>query len=115
MSLGDMDVYNDNNASRICYVDVGEEAVKMEREIIYKRVKTIKELREFVREYLIEHSEQRAKAFYAGRNEIYFYEQGWVDALKTIKDLTSKEGLLLYRYVATEEEERVEDKNRDTF
>ena len=87
----------------------------MEREVIYKRIKSIKELREFVQEYLIEHSEQRAKAFYARHNEAYFYEQGWIDALKTIRDVTGKEGLLLYRYVVSEEKEREEDANRDTF
>lgn len=87
----------------------------MEREIKYKKIRKISELREFVMECLIEHNEERAKAFYTGRSEIYFYEQGWVDALKTIRDVLSKEGLLLYRYVVKEERERVEDKERDTF
>ncbi len=87
----------------------------MEREVIYKRIKSIKELRQFIQECLIEHSEQRAKAFYAKHTEMFYYEQGWVDALKTIRDVTGKEGLLLYRYVASEQEEREEDKNRDTF
>lgn len=87
----------------------------MEREVITKRVRSIKELREFIRECLIDHSEERAKALYARHLEAYFYEQGWLDALKTIRDLTSKEGLMLYRYVAKEEKRRVEDEERDTF
>ena len=87
----------------------------MEREVIIKRIKTIKELREFIQECLIEHSEQRARALYARHTQAYFYEQGWVDALKTIKDVTGKEGLLLYRYIIKEEQAREEDANRDTF
>jgi len=85
----------------------------MEREVIYKRIKSIKELRQFIQECLIEHSEQRAKAFYAKHTEMFYYEQGWVDALKTIRDVTGKEGLLLYRYIMEERKVRKEDEDRD--
>jgi len=34
----------------------------MEREIIRKKIRSIKELREFITDYLIEHSEMRTKA-----------------------------------------------------
>jgi len=87
----------------------------MEREIIHKKIRSIKELREFITDYLIEHSEMRAKAMLASNTFVIAYEQGFLDALKTIRDLLSKEGLLMYRYVINEEEERAEDKNRDTF
>ena len=87
----------------------------MEREIIYKKIRSIKELREFVKEYLIEHSEFRTKAMITQNIYAYMYEQGFLDCLKTIRDLISKEGLLMYRYVENEEEKREEDKHRDTF
>jgi len=87
----------------------------MEREIIHKKITSIKELREFITDYLIEHSEQRAKAMFSQNTFVIAYEQGFLDALKTIRDLLSKEGLLMYRYVIDEEKERTEDKNRDTF
>ena len=87
----------------------------MEREIIHKKIRSIKELREFITEYLIEHSEQRTKAMVAGNTFVTAYEQGFLDALKTIRDLLSKEGLLMYRYVFEEKKEREEDENRDTF
>ena len=87
----------------------------MEREIIYKKITSIKQLREFITDYLIEHSEMRTKAMLTQNTFVIAYEQGFLDALKTIKDLLSKEGLLMYRYVIDEEEERAEDKNRDTF
>ena len=87
----------------------------MEREIIYKKIRSIKELREFITDYLIEHSEMRAKAMITANINAVLYEQGWMDALRTIRDLLSREGLLMYRYVESEEEERTEDKNRDTF
>ena len=87
----------------------------MEREIIHKKIRNIKELRKFVTDYLIEHSEQRAKAMITQNTFVIAYEQGFLDALKTIRDLLSKEGLLMYRYVINEEEERMEDKNRDIF
>ena len=87
----------------------------MEREIIHKKIRSIKELREFITDYLIEHSEMRTKAMLTQNTFVIAYEQGFLDALKTIKDLLSKEGLLMYRYVIDEEEERAEDKNRDTF
>jgi len=87
----------------------------MEREVIHKKIRSIKELRDFITDYLIEHSEQRAKAIITQNIYAYMYEQGFVDSLKTIRDLLSKEGLLMYRYTEKEKEERVEDKNRDTF
>jgi len=87
----------------------------MEREIIHKKIRTIKELREFITDYLIEHSEMRTKAMLSQNTFVIAYEQGFLDALKTIRDLLSKEGLLMYRYVFEEEQKRKEDENRDTF
>jgi len=87
----------------------------MEREIIHKKIRSIKELREFITDYLIEHSEMRAKAMLSQNTFVIAYEQGFLDALKTIRDLLSKEGLLMYRYVFEEEQKREEDENRDTF
>jgi len=87
----------------------------MEREIIHKKIRTIKELREFITDYLIEHSEMRAKAMLSQNSYVIAYEQGFLDALKTIRDLLSKEGLLMYRYIFEEEQKREEDENRDTF
>ena len=87
----------------------------MEREIRYKKIRSIKELREFITDGLIEHAEKRGSALIHGNNNLFYYEQGFLDALKTIRDLLSKNGLLMYRYVFDEEEERAEDKNRDTF
>jgi len=87
----------------------------MEREIIYKKIRSIKELREFITDYLIEHSEMRTKAMLSQNTFVIAYEQGFLDALKTIRDLLSKEGLLMYRYVFEEEQKREEDENRDTF
>jgi len=87
----------------------------MEREIIHKKIRSIKELREFITDYLIEHSEMRTKAMLSQNTFVIAYEQGFLDCLKTMRDLLSKEGLLMYRYVINEEEERAEDKNRDTF
>ncbi|RLF94800.1 hypothetical protein DRN52_04670 [Thermococci archaeon] len=87
----------------------------MEREIIHKKIRSTKELKNFITEYLIEHSEQRAKAMITQNTFVIAYEQGFLDALKTIRDLLSKEGLLMYRYVFEEEQKREEDENRDTF
>jgi len=87
----------------------------MEREIIYKKIRSIKELREFITDYLIEHSEMRTKAMLSQNTFVIAYEQGFLDALKTIRDLLSKDGLLMYRYVFEEEQKREEDENRDTF
>ena len=87
----------------------------MEREIIYKKIRSIKELREFITDYLIEHSEMRSKAMLSQNTYVIAYEQGFLDALKTIRDLLSKEGLLMYRYVFEEGQKREEDENRDTF
>ena len=87
----------------------------MEREIIYKKIRSIKELREFITDYLIEHSEMRTKAMITANINAVFYEQGWMDALRTIRDLISKEGLLMYRYVFEEKNKREEDEHRDTF
>jgi len=87
----------------------------MEREIIHKKIRSLKELREFITDYLIEHSEMRAKAMLTQNTFVIAYEQGFLDALKIIRDLLSKEGLLMYRYVFEEKKEREEDENRDTF
>jgi len=87
----------------------------MEREIIHKKIRTIKELRELITDYLIEHSEMRTKAMLSQNTFVIAYEQGFLDALKTVRDLLSKEGLLMYRYVFEEKRERAEDEHRDTF
>jgi len=87
----------------------------MEREIIYKKIRSIKELREFIIDYLIEHSEMRTKAMLSQNIFVAAYEQGFLDCLKIFRDLLSKEGLLMYRYVFDEEQKREEDENRDTF
>jgi len=87
----------------------------MEREVIHKKIHSIKELREFITDYLIEHSEMRTKAMLTQNTFVIAYEQGFLDALKTIRDLLSKEGLLMYRYIFEEKKEREEDENRDTF
>ena len=87
----------------------------MEREIIHKKIRSIKELREFITDCLIEHSEMRTKAMLSQNTFVIAYEQGFLDCLKTIRDLSSKEGLLMYRYVFEEKKEREEDENRDTF
>jgi len=87
----------------------------MEREIIHRKIRSIKELREFITDYLIEHSEMRTRAMITANINAVLYEQGWMDALRTIRDLISKEGLLMYRYTESEEVEREEDRNRDTL
>ena len=87
----------------------------MEREMTYKKIRKVKELREFITDALIEHAERRGSALIHGNNNLFYYEQGFLDALKTIRDLLSKEGLLMYRYVFEEKREREEDENRDTF
>jgi len=87
----------------------------MEREIIHKKITSIKELREFITDYLIEHSEMRTKGMLSQNTFVIAYEQGFLDALKTIRDLLSKDGLLMYRYVFEEKKEREEDEHRDTF
>ena len=87
----------------------------MEREIIHKKIRSIKELREFIIDCLIEHSEMRTKAIIGANINAFFYEQGFLDCLKTLRDLISKEGLLMYRYTEEEPQERAEDKNRDIF
>jgi len=87
----------------------------VEREIKYKKIGKISELREFIIDALIEHAERRGSAIVTQNINMFYYEQGFLDALKTIRDLLSEEGLLLYRYVLEEKNERVEDKERDTF
>jgi len=82
---------------------------------MYKKIRSIKELRDFITDYLIEHSEMRTKAMLSQNTYIIAYEQGFLDALKTIRDLLSKEGLLMFRYVFEEKAEREEDEHRDTF
>jgi len=85
----------------------------MEREITYKRAKTLVELRGIITDCLIQHSEARADAFMRRHFEGVFYEQGWIDCLRTIKDLISDDGLMLYRYKYERGREREEDKERD--
>jgi len=87
----------------------------MEREITYKKIRKTSELREFIIDAMIEHAERRGSALVTQNNNMFYYEQGFLDALKTIRDLLSEEGLLMYRYVLEEKNERVEDKERDTF
>ena len=87
----------------------------MEREIIHKKIRSINELRQFITDALIEHAERRGSALIQQNINLFYYEQGFLDALKTIRDLLSKEGLLMYRYVFEEEQKRKEDENRDTF
>jgi len=85
----------------------------MEREEKVLRIKKVKELRDFIKELLIEHAEKRASALISNNANMFYYEQGWNDALKTIRDAVSKEGLFLYRYVVNEE--RVEDKTNGSY
>jgi len=87
----------------------------MEREIMYKKIRETNELRKFITDALIEHAERRASALIQQNNNLFYYEQGFLDALKTIRDLLSKEGLLMYRYVFEEEKQREEDEHRETF
>jgi len=46
----------------------------MEREITYKKIRSIKELREFIKECLIEHAEARTHAFMTRNLHAVFYE-----------------------------------------
>ena len=87
----------------------------MEREIKYRKIMDISGLREFVVDAMIDHAERRASALIQANNNLFYYEQGFLDALKTIRDLLSEEGLLMYRYVLNEEKEREDDKERDVF
>jgi len=87
----------------------------MEREITYKKIHKISDLREFIINTMIEHAEMRGNALLSQNNNLFYYEQGFLDALKTIRDLLSNEGLLMFRYVFDNKKERVEDKERDTF
>ena len=87
----------------------------MEREITYKKIRSIKELREFVQKCLIEHSEARTHAFMTQNINAIFYEQGWLDSLRTIRDVISKDGLMLYRYVTKQREKKERDKDRDVL
>ena len=87
----------------------------MEREIIYKKIRKANELREFITDALIEHAERRATALIQQNINLFYYEQGFLDALKTIRDLLSNEGLLMYRYIFEKEKQREEDEHRETF
>jgi len=78
----------------------------MKREMKIVRVKNTAELRGIINECLIEHSEKRTLAMNTGNLHLFFYCQGFMDALRTIRDAISEEGLTLYRYVRDEEEER---------
>ncbi len=87
----------------------------MEREIKFKVIKDIKELRDFIVDAMIEHAERRASALIQQNTNLFFYEQGFVDGLKTIRDLISNDGLLMYRYVLNNTKEREDDRERDVF
>jgi len=87
----------------------------MEREVKFRVIKDVKELRQFIIDALIDHAEKRASALVQGNSNLFFYEQGFIDGLKTVKDLISDEGLLMYRYVLKEWKEREDDKERDVF
>jgi len=87
----------------------------MEREVKFRVIKDVKELRRFIIDALIDHAERRASALVQQNNNLFFYEQGFIDGLKTVKDLISDEGLLMYRYVLEERKEREDDKERDVF
>jgi len=78
----------------------------MKREMKIVKVKNKAELRRIINECLIEHSEIRTLAMRTNNLNLYFYEQGWIDALRTLRDAISKDGLILYRYVSEEREER---------
>lgn len=84
----------------------------MEREIVYRKIRSLKELREFITDALIDHAERRASALIQRNINLFYYEQGFIDALKTVRDLISKEGLMMYRYVFDNGEE--ERKNEDS-
>ena len=78
----------------------------MKREMKVVRVKDIPKLRGIINECLIEHSEKRTLALNTNNLYLFFYCQGFMDALRTIRDAISEEGLTLYRYVCDEAEER---------
>ena len=88
---------------------------KMEREIMFRVIKDIKELKRFIVDAMIDHAERRALALIQQKNNLFFYEQGFLDGLKTVRDLISDDGLLMYRYVLNEAKEREDDKERDVF
>jgi len=87
----------------------------MEREIKFRVIKDIKELKSFIVDAMIDHAERRAEALIQQNNNLFFYEQGFLDGLKTVRDLISDDGLLMYRYVLNAEKEREDDKERDVF
>ena len=78
----------------------------MKREMKVVRVKNTAELRGIINECLIEHSEKRTLALNTNNLYLFFYCQGFMDALRTIRDAIGEEGLTLYRYVRDEAEER---------
>jgi len=78
----------------------------MKKEMKIVRVKDIAKLRGLINECLIEHSEKRTLAMNTGNLHLFFYCQGFMDALRTIRDAIGEEGLTLYRYVRDEAEER---------
>ena len=78
----------------------------MKREMKIVKVKDIAKLRGLINECLIEHSEKRTLALNTNNLHLFFYCQGFMDALRTIRDAISEEGLTLYRYVCDEAEER---------
>jgi len=79
----------------------------MKREIKVVKVRTREEMRRLIMDCLMEHSEIRSMAMRTSNLQLYFYEQGWMDALRTLRDALSEEGLILYRFV--DEERRREE------
>jgi len=76
----------------------------MKREIKVVKVRTREEMRRLIMDCLMEHSEIRSMAMRASNLQLYFYEQGWMDALRTLRDALSEEGLILYRFVEEEKQ-----------
>ena len=76
----------------------------MKREIKVVKVRTREEMRRLIMDCLMEHSEIRSIAMRTSNLQLYFYEQGWMDALRTLRDALSEEGLILYRFVEEEKQ-----------
>ncbi|RLI18212.1 hypothetical protein DRO54_10420 [Candidatus Bathyarchaeota archaeon] len=81
----------------------------MMREEKVIRVKSKAELRRLINECLIEHSEKRTVAITTNNLHLYFYCQGFIDALRTVRDAISREGLTVYRYVSGRKEKFEEE------
>ncbi len=84
----------------------------MKREIKVVKVRTREEMRRLIMDCLLEHSEIRSMAIRTANLHLFFYEQGWMDALRTLRDALSEEGLILYRFVEGEKQrEEYEDRS----